>query len=175
LKSSKWNKGMAADLRRRVGVVPGGNAARSAVTTLDEQLAHSGLAPLRIAILIGGASAAIALMLGLLGVLNAQGDAERQRRRDRALRIALGAQRWRVVLLVMRNAGRLAVFGAAIGIALSFAIVRLLMADGAVVTTPSLDVWVVAALLPVAAVMTVSIVPARSASVIAPAAIMRDL
>jgi ABC-type antimicrobial peptide transport system permease subunit len=175
LKSSKRNRGTAADLRQRVGVVPGGNAARSTVTTLDEQLAHSGLAPLRIAILIGGESAAMALMLGLLGMLNAQGDAERQRRRDRALRIALGAQRWRIVLLVMRNAGRLAVFGAAIGIALSFAIVRLLMADGAVVTTPSLDVWVVAALLPVAAVMTVSIVPARSASVIAPAAIMRDL
>ena len=91
-------------------------------------------------------------------------DAERQRQRERALGIALGAQRWRLVLLVMGTAARFALLGAAMGIVLSAAIVRFLISDFAIVTSPSLEVWLVAPLLPVAAVMMVSIVPARRAS-----------
>jgi hypothetical protein len=175
LKPSKWSKDVAADLRRKIAMVPGGSPAPSAITTLDAQLARSGLAPLRIAILIGGASVAMALLLGLLGLLNAQGDAERQRQRDRALRIALGAQRWRIVLLVMGTAARFALLGAVIGIGLSVAMVRFLISGFAIVTSPSLEVWLVAPLLPVVAVLMVSIFPAHRASVIAPAAIMRDI
>lgn len=128
LKAAKWNRGLAAELGRLVAMVPGGSVAPRGVTTFDEQLARSGLAGLRIATLIGGASAAIALLLGLMGTLNVQSDAERQRQRDRALRIALGAQRWRIVLLVMKTAGGLALLGTAIGILLSMAVMRFVIA-----------------------------------------------
>ena len=175
LKTAKWSKKMAADVRKMIDGVPGGSPAPSAVTTLNEQLEQSGLAALRIATLIGGASAAIALLLALVGLLNAQGDAERQRQRDRALRIALGAQRWRIVMLVLKTSGKLASLGAAIGGLLSLAVVRFLIADVAMTASPPLEVWLFAALLPVAAVVMVSLIPAARASVIMPSAIMRDM
>jgi hypothetical protein len=59
------------------------------IKTLDMQLAQSGLAPLRIATLILGASASTALVLSFLGLLRVQSDAERQRRRELALHMAI--------------------------------------------------------------------------------------
>lgn len=175
LKAAKWNKELASELRQRVAVVPGGSVAPSGMTTFDAQLARSGLAGLRIATLIGGASAAIALLLGLIGALNVQSDAERQRQRDRALRIALGAQRWRIVLLVMKTAGGLALLGTAIGILLSLAVTRFVIAEAAMVAPLSMKVWLIAPLLPFIAVVMMSTWPAGRASLIAPAVIMRDL
>ncbi len=175
LKTAKLNREVAAELRQRVALVPGGSTAPSGVTTFDAQLARSGLAGLRIATLIGGASAAMALLLGLIGTLNVQSDAERQRQRERALRIALGAQRWRIVLLVMRTAGGLALVGTAIGVVLSLAVMRFVIAEAATVAPPSMEVWLIAPMLPVIAVVMMSLVPAGRASMIAPAVIMRDL
>lgn len=94
LKDSQWNNALAADLRHKIGSVPGQGSTSIGITTLDSQLAHSGLAPLRIATLIGGVSAAIAIMLSMVGLISTQSDAERQLQPERALRIALGAQRW---------------------------------------------------------------------------------
>ena len=90
LKYSKWSSGVAADLRQKIQNVPGGSSAPIGIGTFERQLAHSGLAGLRIATLIGGASAATGLLLSILGLLSSQSDAERQRQRERALRIALG-------------------------------------------------------------------------------------
>jgi ABC-type antimicrobial peptide transport system permease subunit len=174
LKASKWNSGIAADLRHKIEDVPGRYPTPVAINTLDAQLAQSGLATLRIATLIGSASAATALMLSILGLLSAQSDAERQRRSERALRIALGAQRWRIVFLVMKNAGRLAFVGTVTGTLLSFAFLRLLISDIAVITSPAFRVWLIAPLLPAIAVMIASVIPARRASIISPSAIMRD-
>jgi ABC-type lipoprotein release transport system permease subunit len=174
LKDSKWNSGIPADLRHEIENVPGRSSAPVAINTLDTQLAQSGLATLRIATLIGTASAATALMLSILGLLGAQSDAERQRQRDRALRIALGAQRWHIAFMVIKNAGRLALVGTAIGTFLSFTLLRLLIADIAVITSPPFRVWLIAPLLTAAAVTIASVVPARRASSISPLALMRD-
>jgi ABC-type antimicrobial peptide transport system permease subunit len=174
LKSSQLTIGIIADLRHNIEDVPGRTAAPVGVTTLDKQLAQSGLATLRIATLIGGASAATALMLSMLGLLSAQSDAERQRQHQRALQIALGAQRWRIVLIVMKSAGRLALAGTVIGSLLSFALLRFLIAGITDIASPPLQVWLIAPLLPVAAVLIASVVPARRASGISPMAIMRD-
>jgi len=174
LKDSKWNSSMAAGLRHRIENVPGHGSVPITINTLDKQLAQSGLAALRIATLIGSASAATALILSILGLISAQGDAERQRQRERALRVALGAQRWRIVFMVLRNAARLASVGTVIGTFLSFALMRLLVADMTAVTSPPFQVWLIAPLLPAAAVMIASMVPARRASVISPSVIMHD-
>jgi ABC-type antimicrobial peptide transport system permease subunit len=174
LKPLKWNAGIAAQLRHKMENLPGHSSDLISITSLDAQLAQSGLAGLRISTLIGGMSAAIALMLSVLGLLSAQGDAERQRQRERALRIALGSQRWRIVFLVVKSAARLAIVGTAIGTFLSFVFLRLLMADIALVTSPPLRVWLIAPLLPAAAIVIASMIPARRASVISPLTIMRD-
>jgi hypothetical protein len=174
LKDSRWNRGMAADLRHKIENLPGRAPTPVAVKTLDAQLAQSGLAGLRIATLIGSVSATIALILSILGLLSAQSDAERQRQRDRALRIALGAQRWRIVLIVVKTAARLAFIGIAIGTFLSFAPLRLVIADITVVSSPPFQVWLIAPLLPVVAVTIASMIPAVRASAISPLAIMRN-
>jgi ABC-type lipoprotein release transport system permease subunit len=74
----------------------------------------------------------------------------------------------------MKNAGRLAFLGTAIGIFLSFTLLRLLRADIAIITWPPFRVWLIAPLLPAAAVIIASVFPARRASVISPVVIMRD-
>jgi ABC-type antimicrobial peptide transport system permease subunit len=174
LKHSKWNKAMAGELQHEIEDVPGRSSAPVAINTLDAQLAQSGLAGLRIATLIGSASAAIALILSMLGLLSAQSDAEHQRQRDRALRIALGAQRWRIVRMVVVNAARLAFLGTVIGTLLSFALFRLWIADIAVVASPPLEVWLIAPLLPAVMVTLASVIPGQRVSRISPLTIMRD-
>jgi ABC-type lipoprotein release transport system permease subunit len=174
LKYSKWNSGIAAGLRHKIENLPGHGSAPIAINTLDTQLAQSGLAALRIATLIGSASAATALILSILGLISVQGDAEHFRQRELALRIALGAQRRRIVFMVVRNAAQLTSVGAVIGTSLSFALMRLLVADITAVTSPPFQVWLIAPLLPAAAVTIASIVPARRASVISPSVIMHD-
>ena len=170
----KWNKEIEGDLRGKVESVAGRAPDPIGIQTLDEQLAQSGLAALRIATLIGGVSAAMGLMLSLLGLLGAQSDAERHRQRDRALRIALGSQRWQIVLTVMNNAGRLAVVGTLAGTLLSLAFMRGLMAGIAAVSLPPLEVWLMAPIVPAAAVLIASMIPARRASVISPMTVLRD-
>lgn len=173
LKHSKWDRGIAGALRNSVEAVPG-NTFVPDLKTLDTQLTQSGLAGLRIAILIGSVSAATGLMLSILGLLAAQSDAERQRQRERALCIALGAQRWRIVLMVLSSAGRLAVFGTVVGTGLSFALLRALIAGITGIASPPLQLWLIAPLLPAAAVMMASMIPARRASAVCPSAILRD-
>jgi ABC-type antimicrobial peptide transport system permease subunit len=173
LRHSKWSSSMAADLLNKIGNIPG-NTSTPVITTLDSQLAQSGLAGLRIATLIGSVSAVAGLLLSILGLLSAQSDTERQRQRERALCIALGAQRWRVVLMVLNSAARLALLGTLIGAALSFTLVRFLLAGTPVVASPPFQVWLIAPLLPAAAVMIASMVPARRAAAVSPATALRD-
>jgi ABC-type antimicrobial peptide transport system permease subunit len=173
LKDSKWNSSMAADLQHKIENVPGHGPIPLAINTLDAQLAHSGLAALRIATLIGSVSAATALILSILGLLSAQSDAERQRQRERGLMIALGAQWWHIAFMVVKNAGRLVFAGTLIGTLLSFAFLRLLIAN-LTVTSPAFWLWLVAPLLPAAAIMIACVVPARRASVVSPLVILRD-
>lgn len=174
LREANWNGGMAAKLKSAIESVPGRGPGKMVIDTFDGHLARSGLAGLRIATLIGSTSAVIALILGMLGLLSAQGDAERQRQRERAVRIALGAQRWRIVGLVVSNAGRLALMGTVLGTLLSFALLRFLIADIAAVTSPPLRVWLIAPLLPAAVVLIASLIPARRASVVSPSVAMRE-
>jgi ABC-type antimicrobial peptide transport system permease subunit len=174
VRDTKLNSEILADLRRKIENVPGRSLAPVAISTLNTQLAQSGLATLRIATLIGGASAATALILSILGLVSAQSDAERQRQRERALCIALGAQRWHIVFAVLKNAGRIAFAGTLAGTALSVALLRILLADITVITSPPFWVWLIVLVLPAAAVMIACVVPARRASVISPLVIMRD-
>ena len=174
LKDSQWNNAFAADLRHKIESVSGQGSTYIAITNLDSQLAQSGLAPLRIATLIGSVSAAIALMLSILGLVSAQSDAECQLQPERALRIALGAQRWHIALMVATNAGRLVLVGTVIGTSLSFALLRLVIANFTGIAAPPLDLWLITPLLSAAVVSLASVFPAWRASVISPLAIIRD-
>jgi hypothetical protein len=174
LAGTQWNRRLATVLREKIQSLPATGPAPIVIQTLDAQLSQSAFAPLRIATLIGGASTSAAMLLSMLGLFSAQLDAERQRRRKLALQIALGAQRWRIVSRVLRDAAWLAVAGTLIGAAVSLATLRLLIGQVAAVTSSSYRVWLIAPLLPAIAVMIASIIPACRASLANPLTILRD-
>lgn len=167
------NDVMLADVRRKIEAVPGRGPAPIVVQTLATHLAHTALAPLRIATVIIGASAATALTLAFVGLVGVLSDAARQRRRDLAIRIALGAQRWRVIGLVLREGGRLFCAGTLAGMLGSLALSRFLNAitPGRV---PALWVWLAAPLALAVVVLIASILPVRRALMVNPVALMRD-
>jgi len=163
-----------ADLRRTIEAVPGHGPAPLIVKTLYTYLAQTSLAPLRIATMILGASATTALLLSVLGLFGALSDAARQRRRELAVRIALGAQRWRVISQVIGEGGRLACSGAAVGMPGSFLVSRWLTGITLGSGSPALWVWLAAPLILAGAVVIASFVPARRALIVNPLMIMGD-
>ena len=174
LEGSKVNKRTLADLRFKIEAVPGGDSAPIGIEALDAHLARSSLAPLRIATLLSSALAFLALVLSVLGLFSAQSDAERQGRRELALRIALGAQRWRIVLSVITGAVQIALAGTAIGTLLSLLFLRVLASESSIFSSPPVWVWLMVALLPTATVFIAGVIPAFRASLADPLTIMRD-
>jgi predicted permease len=84
------------------------------------------LLPQRLAAWIAGSVGAIGLLLAALGLYGLTAFAVVQRRRELALRMALGASREAVLSLVLRQAGRLAAIGAVVGLLLAGAVATLL-------------------------------------------------
>jgi hypothetical protein len=160
-------------LGQALGAVPGGGLTAS-VATLEEHLERTSLAAARIATSLVGVCAALALVLSLAGVYAVMADLVRRRRRELALRIALGASAWTLVAGIVREGLRLAAAGGAAGLLLATA------------GTPLLDRFVVRPVLPgplVLVVATISVavlvtiacaVPAWRAVSIDPRAVMQD-
>jgi macrolide transport system ATP-binding/permease protein len=170
----EMNHPTLADLRSRIESVPGHGRAPLIVETLYTHRAQTALAPLRIATVIIGASATTAFLLSVLGLLGALNDAARERRRELAVRIALGAPRWRVVCQVLREGGRLACAGTLAGMLGSLLLSRLLVRITPGGGLPALWVWLAAPLVLAVAVVIASVLPARRAAIVNPLTIMRD-
>ncbi len=174
LEGAKADPRTLADLRLKIESVPGRDSAPVEVETLEAHLSRSALAPMRIATLLCSALAFLALVLSVLGLFSGQSDAERQHRRELALRIALGAQRWRIVLQVIASAVQTALAGTAIGALVSLALLRVLASQSDLFRSPAAGVWLLVALLPAATAFIASVLPALRASQADPLAIMRD-
>jgi ABC-type antimicrobial peptide transport system permease subunit len=163
-----------ADLRSRIELVPGHGEAPLVIRTLEEQLNRTALSTLRIATLIIGAFAVTALLLSILGLFGALSDAARERRRQIAIRIALGARRWHLVRLTLSEGGRLALAGASAGTLASVLLSGTLARITPLNSPPSLWVWLAAPIVLAGAVAIASILPARHSSLVNPLAIMGD-
>lgn len=165
---------MLLDLRQTIASVPGHGWAPVVIKTLSAQLSQTALSPLRIAAVIVSASASTALALSLLGLYSALSDAARQRRRELAIRIALGAARWRVIGQVLSEGGRLAGAGILLGTMGSLALLKFLGKVVLTNTTPEWWVWLAAPIALAVSVAIASILPARHGLIISPLAIMRE-
>ncbi len=108
------------------------------ITTLDDMIADSIAAP-RFRTFLGGAFAALALLLAMSGVYGVMNYIVTQRTGELGLRMALGASGRDVMGLVLARAGTLAAAGLAVGAGLSLAVSRFVasMLFGVQSTDPS--------------------------------------
>ena len=120
-----------------------------------------------------GVSAAIALILGTLGLYGIMSDAARKRQREFALRIALGARGGHVFRQVIAEGTRLVVAGIIAGMLGS-----VLVAQSISRITPADQpmppwIWIAAPVALALAVTIASVLPARRALVADPLAVMK--
>jgi ABC-type lipoprotein release transport system permease subunit len=168
------NGPLLADLRRRLEEVPGHGPSPVLVRTFKTYLNQTSLAPLRIATLLLGVSATMALLLSVLGLFGALSDAARQRRHELAIRIALGASRWRIIGHVVREGVQLACAGTLAGMLTSLVLSRWMSGITPGSGSPALWVWLAAPLALAGVVTMASVLPARRALMTNPLTIMRE-
>jgi predicted permease len=93
-----------------------------------ESHAATSLFPQRIALYVAGSLGGVALLLALLGIYGVTAFNVAQRTREIGVRVALGADRGRVVSMVLRQGLSLAGVGVLVGSALGLVITKLLSA-----------------------------------------------
>jgi len=148
------------------GIVTGGETTMSALINESAYLHRSS------AWLVGG-FAALALLLGVVGLYGVVAYSVSQRTREIGVRMALGAQRSSVYRLILKEAGWLTAVGIAVGLACAVAAATLMR--GLLFGVRSWDVptlAAVAAVLAVAALLA-SYIPARRAASISPVEALR--
>jgi ABC-type antimicrobial peptide transport system permease subunit len=161
-------------LRQRLESVPGSAGVPVVVERLEDHLARTALAPLHIAALLVRASAAMALVLAVAGVYGALTDAAQRRRREIGLRIALGAQPWRVVALILGEGAQLAALGAGVGIVVAVAARRKLAGVAPGAESLTVAAWLAGPVLLLAVVVVASVIPALRAVLVNPVTVLKD-
>jgi predicted permease len=150
-------------------------AVRAAVRAVDPAQPLSHVAPLealverstgarQLAVVLLGLFAGLALLLASIGLYGLMSYAVAQRSREFGVRVALGAARRNVLMLVVRQGMQLALLGTGLGLAGALALTRLLRSQLYAVeaTDPATYAVVVAVLVGVALVAT--LVPALRAT-----------
>jgi putative ABC transport system permease protein len=145
----------------------------SNIRTMDEVLAEE-VAQRRIGMTLLGAFAALALLLASLGIYGVLSYAVAQRTQEIGIRMALGADRKEVLLMVVADGIRLASAGIAIGLGVSFALTRLMA--GLLFGVSASDPRTLGAvtLLLIAVALVACYVPARRAAKVDPMIALRS-
>ena len=142
------------------------------VKTMAEALSESVSQPRFYAILLGS-FAAIALMIAALGIYGVISYAVSQRTRELGIRIALGAQRERVVRLVIGQGLALTLVGILIGVVGAYALTRVIASLLFGVAPADPVTFAAVALVFVAVACLASYLPARRAAAVDPIIAMR--
>lgn len=142
------------------------------VRALHEVVASSVAAPRALAMLLLGFGT-LAILIGAVGVYSLIAYIVSWRTREIGLRLALGAQRWNIVLAVVRQSLLLAAGGCAVGLIGSLALSRLL--HSFLFEVSSLDPLTFSAvpLLMLFVALTAAWVPARRAAAVDPMVALR--
>jgi putative ABC transport system permease protein len=173
LRARAVNADVLARVGRSVAAVKGGRMP-PVVVSLDVHLARTALSAERIAMILVSASAVIGIFLGVFGLYGAMSDAGRHRRREFAVRSALGARSRHIAGEVLRDGLRLATAGVAIGLLGSVLVERWLstllhQSD----SRPAL-VWIAPLPVLLLSVLIASVLPALRAIAVSPLTVMKE-
>jgi len=138
-----------------------------------EEAQGTGMAPQRLATLLLGGFASVALLMALVGVYGVVAYSVAQRTREIGLRVALGATEHQVLKLVLRQAIRLLCLGVGTGLTGALALTRALsgLLYGVRATDP--PTFIAVSLLLGGAVLLASYIPARRATKVDPMVALR--
>jgi len=165
-------KAMAATLRREIESL-GGNLVKDVqVKTMTEHLDPQ-LGPMRSGAKALGVFGLLALVLAVVGIYGVMAYAVARRTREIGIRMALGADTTAVLRLVLGNGMTLALIGVAIGLAVAFAVTRLLSSFLYGVSATDPGAFISASLLWVLVALLASYIPARRATRLDPLAALR--
>ena len=142
------------------------------IDTMERVVYESATAPRFRARLLAGFGG-LAVLLVVLGMYGVMAYAVSQRRREMALRVALGAQRNDILRMVTGEGLRFVIFGQILGVAIALAFTRLL--EGllfGVAATDGVVFWTVSPLLAIVVLLTCYI-PARRAGSVDPVEVLR--
>ncbi len=162
-----------SDITGRLHGVAGARS-EPVVSTLDQYLSRTALGPERIAAVLVGCSAIVALALGLVGVYGVMSDAVLQRKREIALRLALGARAGGIVGGVLRHGLRIAAAGGAAGLTVAWIAMRVVLHAHGDLQAPALWMWLACPAVLLAVVCIATIAPARWALAVDPMTITRE-
>lgn len=163
---------MAEPVRRQLQALDPDQPATS-VQTMDELLANEQLKP-KLTTLLLASFALCALVLAVVGIYGVISYSVSQRTRELGLRMALGATRQSVLTLVMKQGLRLAGWGIAVGLALSFAGTRLLSTLLYGVTATDALTFAASPCLFLGFAVLASVLPALRATRVDPLSALRD-
>jgi putative ABC transport system permease protein len=172
VRSQSDRQSLVTAVRQELGNIDS-NLAIAGIQSLDEVISLSVAQP-RLVMQFVGVFAGLALLLSAMGIYAVMAYMVSQRRRELGIRMALGAQRWHILKLVLRSGMGLALVGVACGIGASFTLPRLLA--GLLFDMRATDplAFGAAALLLVTSACLACYLPARKASRLNPLLAMRS-
>jgi putative ABC transport system permease protein len=144
----------------------------AAVKTLDQRLAESFSRP-RFQALVFGVFAAIALLLAIVGIYGVMAYSTAQRTQEIGIRMALGADAWQVLRMILAQGLKLALTGVVIGLGGAYAFTRLMSTLLYGVTPTDATTFASVSLLIAVTAALASLAPAWRAAKTDPAAALR--
>ena len=161
----------AAGLRRAVASIDS-LVPVTRVRSMDEVVANSVAAPRALAVLLLGFGS-LALVIGAVGVYSLIGYIVSWRTPEIGLRLALGAQRWQIVLAVVRQSLLLAGGGCVAGLLGALALSRMLHSFLFEVSALDPVTYCAVPLLMLVVALTAAWIPARRAAAVDPMVALR--
>jgi len=145
----------------------------SNIQSMEQNVATS-LAQPRFMTLLLSLFASVALALAGIGTYGVMSYSVAERHREIGIRLAMGAERGSVLVMVLRQGGGLALVGLSLGVAGSFLLTRLLSAQLYEVSATDPQTFILAPLFLAVVALAACYVPARRATAVDPVSALRE-
>jgi predicted permease len=174
IRSRGDTRSLSSDLTRIVGRVAPGGAVVHAMPMDDLLMQSPSVFMRRFPLLLVGAFALMTMLLAMVGIYGMVSYSVAQRRREMGIRLALGARPGALVALVVRHGGVLAVTGILLGLTAAVFLAHSISGMLYGISPNDPGAYAAAALLLGLVAIASSVLPARRASRVDPASVLRS-